>query len=961
MQGEIVGDRFVVESLAGTGGMGAVYRARDRTTDALVALKVVADAGSDTRFEQEARVLAELDHPAIVGYVAHGRTHDGRPWLAMDWLEGEDLRSALERGRLSFDQTRTIARRVAEALAVAHARGIVHRDIKPANLFLPGGDAARLVVLDFGIARTRLAGGLDSTVIPITRTGVVVGTVGYMSPEQARGGADVDARTDVFALGCVLFETLTGRPAFSGANAVAVLAKVLLEDAPRTRHIEPSVPPELDELVARMLSKDPALRPRDAAAIVRALEASEGARASSSSNGVADREQRIVTVLLARGVDTPIDGAIALADGAKLVEFGGQDPTTRAAATGLLLLKKHPEAALAIATGRVGDGQSGAYGPIIDRVAALAPRAGCVAIDEVSATLLGDRFEIDGGLLVGASRVELTPRTLLGKRTPFVGRDKELALLDATFRECTGESVARSVIVTGPAGSGKTRLARELLERVRDEAAVLVARGDAVGAGSALGLARQLVRNAARLHERDDAAAQHAMLRDYLARWFTGDTLARVSEMLGDLANAETPAPSAHLRAARGDARMLARWMSQSFAEWIAALADGGPVLCVIEDLHWGDGASVAYLDDVLRASTSRPLMLIALARPEVHDLFPSLWARASAQELKLQALTKRAAEKLIRSVLPHVGEETVAHLTDRSEGNAFHLEELIRHIAAKSSDALPETVLALAESRIARLDPEARRFLRVASVFGETFWEPGVLALLDAPSTTALARLVESELVVEGPGRKFEREHQFRHALLRDAAYAMLTHADRATLHLAAGAWLERAGEQDALVLAEHFERAGDRVRAAQWFSAAAIRAFDALNFTVAGALSERAIRCGAHGELLGRLTQLDAWAAFSAGDHARALRTAKEAYTLLPRQSVHWYAAAAYVLTSGAYVGDYELAPIIIQDMLTTRPEEPTGPYGFAVSITTDILDSIGQEEAADRLMEQALDLAL
>ncbi len=960
--GDVVGDRFVIEALAGSGGMGEVYRARDRQTDDVVALKVVGDAASDTRFEQEARVLAELDHPAIVRYVAHGRTTESRPWLAMEWLDGEDLRTTLDRGRLSIDQARTLARRVAEALAIAHTRGIVHRDIKPGNLFLPAGDVSRLKVLDFGIARTGLARALDSTVMPITRTGMVVGTVGYMSPEQARGGGSVDARTDVFALGCVLFESLTGRPAFSGANAVAVLAKVLLEDAPRTRHFEPSVPPAFDELVARMLAKDPTLRPRDAGAVLRALEASATERSSGSSSGGAfDREKRMVTIVLARGIEGALEGAIPLADGAKLIEFGGEDPATRAAAAALRLAKENPRASFAIATGRIADSHAGAYGPIIDRVATLEPRTNGIPIDGVSATLLGDRFEVADGVLVGTTRADSTPRTLLGKNTPYVGRDKELALLEATFRECVGEPIARSVIVTAAAGSGKTRLAHELLARVRSDATVLIARGDPVGAGSALGLARQLVRNAARLHDRDDAQTQHRMLREHLERYFTGDALGRVAEMLGELANAKAPSPSAQLRAARDDARILASWLSRTFAEWIAALSDAAPLLCVIEDLHWGDGASVAWLDDALRANAGRPLMLLALARPEVHDLFPSLWSRANVQELKLQGLTKRASEKLIKSVLADVSDEMVARLTERADGNAFHLEELIRHVAERSVDSLPDTVLALAEARIARLDPEARRFLRVASVFGETFWEPGVLALLEASPSDVLPRLVENEVIVEGPGRKFAREHQFRHGLLRDAAYAMLTDEDRSALHLAAGAWLERAGEQDALVLAEHFERAGARARATPFFFQASQRALESLNLIAARTLAERGIKCGAQGELLGKLKYIQTMAHAAAGEHAQTVRAAKQAYALLPPQSVYWYGSAAYALSSGAYVGDVELAPTIIQDLLTTEPAEPTGPYGFAVQITSDILDSIGQEDASDRLMERALALAM
>ncbi|MCZ7685602.1 MAG: serine/threonine protein kinase [Sandaracinaceae bacterium] len=260
--GTVVLDRFVIDARAGAGGMGTVYRAHDRASGAPVAVKVVADTAPEAaRFAQEARVLGELEHASIVRYVAHGADAEGRSCLVMEWLEGEDLASRLARGPLSIEETLELARRVAEALAHAHARGVVHRDIKPSNVFLRGHDPAGVKVLDFGIARVRAAGGLDATMLPITRTGVVIGTVGYMSPEQARGASDVDARTDVFALGCVLYECLTGKPAFAGPNAVAVLAKVLIEDAPRPRTMHREVPRDVDELVTRMLAKRAADRP----------------------------------------------------------------------------------------------------------------------------------------------------------------------------------------------------------------------------------------------------------------------------------------------------------------------------------------------------------------------------------------------------------------------------------------------------------------------------------------------------------------------------------------------------------------------------------------------------------------------------------------------------------------------------------------------------------------------------
>src|SRR5262249_50790681 len=150
------------------------------------------------RFTREVALLANLVHPGIVRYVAHGTTSLGAPYLAMEWLQGQTLSEKFAERRFTLVEAVTLAQRVAEALAVAHQRGVVHRDIKPGNLFLPDGDIAKVKVVDFGIARQTRG---DEDISQITQTGVLVGTPGYMAPEQARGVRDVDARADVFALG----------------------------------------------------------------------------------------------------------------------------------------------------------------------------------------------------------------------------------------------------------------------------------------------------------------------------------------------------------------------------------------------------------------------------------------------------------------------------------------------------------------------------------------------------------------------------------------------------------------------------------------------------------------------------------------------------------------------------------------------------------------------------------------
>src|SRR5690349_19464855 len=221
LPGDVVDNRFELDRIAGAGAMGTVYRAKDRATGEAVAVKVL-HSGPTERFIREVRVLAALRHPGIVRYIADGQTAAGELWLAMEWLDGENLAERLARAGLTAQESVELARRVAEALGAAHERHVVHRDVKPSNLFLPGGELDRVKVLDFGVAR--ITDGVTST-----RTGVIVGTPAYMAPEQVRGDKEITARADVFAVGSVLFECLTGRPPFAGETLMAVLAKIAME------------------------------------------------------------------------------------------------------------------------------------------------------------------------------------------------------------------------------------------------------------------------------------------------------------------------------------------------------------------------------------------------------------------------------------------------------------------------------------------------------------------------------------------------------------------------------------------------------------------------------------------------------------------------------------------------------------------------------------------------------------
>jgi hypothetical protein len=264
----VVGKRFEVVAAASSGGMGAVYRALDRTSGHLVAVKLVdhRDPQAGARFAREAAALSGVSHPGVVRYIAHGRMPDGVPYLVMDWVEGRTLDDRMSEDGLTLIEAVSVARRIAEALAAVHARGLVHRDVKPANIIFPA-DEAEPVLIDFGLAR-RVAGG-DR----LTRSGAVLGTPGFMAPEQTRGVIEVTPATDIFSLGCILFACATGRHAFIGTSLLATCTKVLLDPPEPMAPLCPEAPAELVELVERMLAKRPELRPVDGREVADALAA----------------------------------------------------------------------------------------------------------------------------------------------------------------------------------------------------------------------------------------------------------------------------------------------------------------------------------------------------------------------------------------------------------------------------------------------------------------------------------------------------------------------------------------------------------------------------------------------------------------------------------------------------------------------------------------------------------------
>jgi serine/threonine-protein kinase len=281
----------------GAGGMGEVYRARDARLGRDVAIKVlterlVGDPEHRARFEREARAVAAVSHPNILAIHDFGE-QDRLFYAVTELLDGETVRQRIERERLSWRRASEIATSVAEGLAAAHARGIVHRDIKPENVFLTSDGLVK--ILDFGLARPPAVGSEDQTSTPTesvrTEAGSVLGTVGYMSPEQVNG-EPADARSDIFALGCVLYEMLAGRRAFLGASPGQTMAAILRDHPPEIAGSGTQVPEGLGRIVTRCLEKSPSERFQSARDLAFALKETPGGSAAVTSAPVVTRPRR---------------------------------------------------------------------------------------------------------------------------------------------------------------------------------------------------------------------------------------------------------------------------------------------------------------------------------------------------------------------------------------------------------------------------------------------------------------------------------------------------------------------------------------------------------------------------------------------------------------------------------------------------------------------------------------------
>jgi tetratricopeptide (TPR) repeat protein len=673
-----------------------------------------------------------------------------------------------------------------------------------------------------------------------------------------------------------------------------------------------------------------------------------------------------------------------LVDGSVVVTLPGRgyvlDQAASAARCSLAVQRAAPGHPMALVTGRADVSGGFPVGDVIERGVRLlaaehdrptspdTPRG--VAIDDVTAGLLDRRFEIVGRTgtleLVAEKQGVERVRTLLGKPQPFVGRDRELKRLVRLYDTCVTERTAQAVLVVGPPGAGKSRLAHELvsqLEQRHPTPTILVGRGDPDRRQVELGVVSSAMRQLFGVSEQEGIDAARFRVKARVGRNVAKADRDRVTAFVGELVGIHFPLDiHSTLASARQDRVKLGDQIRAAWEDFLVAELGAGPVVLLLEDLHHADAATVNLVDAALRSAAEAPLLVIGLARPDVDEAFRELWPTRPLVRFELPRLSAAAAGSLARHALgDDASDAVVQRLVAQADGNAFYLEELVRAVAGGRQESLPETVLAVIQARLDELDPHDRRVLRACSIFGDSFTIGGVRALL-GPShadqvARSLERLVDQELLSSAGTAATSSGDLglgFRSALLREAAYASLTAEDRALGHRLAASWLERAGaERDAIVVAHHLERAGDERLASAWFARSAEVALEGNDFQAAIDRAERGVTAGATGPLLGRIRLLQSEAHRHVGNNDELLRRADDAMSLLPARTPPWWGAVA-----NATLGALRLSRADrFEELVRLVADPPHESLPAAATRLAHYLHFAGRAEVADTLLASAM----
>jgi len=901
--------RYQLLGLIGEGGMGKVFKAHDTAIDRDVAIKVLPtdlanEPGYRERFRREAHTAARLTEPHIIPIYDFGEVDD-RLYLVMPIIDGIDVSTLLKRnGPMTPNRAVRLIEQVAAALDTAHAHELVHRDVKPSNVLMTAREFAYLI--DFGIAR-------DVAATTLTGTGTVVGTPAYMAPERFSSG-DVDARADVYALTCVLYECLTGDKPYPGESLEQQIAGHLSLDPPRPSEHRSAVPHGFDEVIGRGMAKKPDMRYQSAGDLAFAAHAAlttpqrPQAASTSHRSQVATRdasrspiaamaqpaEYKQVTVLFADMVHSmDIAAAVGaerlreimteLIDRAAVVvqRYGGtanqftgdgimavfgapmalEDHAVRACMAALGVQDEAERLAVDVRSrdgvelrlrvglnsGQVIAGEigSGAFGytavgeqvGMAQRMESVAPPGGVML--SVSTARL-----VDGAAALGepelvrikGAKEPVPAHRLLGMggqhhavgraESNLVGRRWEMAAAEGLLQRAVDGHGAVVALVGSP-GIGKSRLVREVAAMARQRGVeVFTAYCESHTSQVPFHAIGRLLRAATGVEDLDGQTARDR-LRNGVPEADPEDVLL-FYDLLG-IADPDVALPRIDPDARR---RRLTALVNA------ASLARETPAVYVVEDAHWIDEVSESMLAEFFTVIPHTPSLVLVTYRPEYGN---ALTRVHGAQTIALEPLSDSETAALVSELLGHglsVGRlgETIA---ERAAGNPFFAEEMVRELAERgvlcgergaykstaetAEVSVPATLQATIAARIDRLDRRAKRTLSAAAVIGSRF-DLDVLTVLGIEPV--IPDLLAAQLI-DQVGFTREPEYVFHHPLIRTVAYESQLKSDRAELHRRVAAAIETgdpaAADENAALIAEHLQAAGDGHAAYGWHMRAA------------------------------------------------------------------------------------------------------------------------------------------
>ncbi len=857
---------YRLSAVLGAGGMGVVYRATgpDGTEHAVKTLRAdLVDTRAVQRFAREASL--RIAHPNVVRVLDDGTDADGTPFIVFELLAGESLEQRLTRGPLPVDEAVGIVLQACEGIAAAHDAGVVHRDVKPANLFLCSDGVVK--VLDFGIAA--LGSGTK-----MTATGAVLGTPSYLSPEQARGIAEIDGRTDVWALGAVLYEALSGRPPFESESFFATVLAILMEPVPPLAARAPGVPSDVVDIVHRCLAKDRDARIADVRTLAAALRSRREPTSPSAPmstaptqvlsprhTGIPEGEERIVVILLAEGVRdyAAVEQAVREHGGEPLTRFGGSalglfggaqwvgDEAFRAVEAALAV-RPHAER-VAVTSGRASSAQGGVAGAAVS-----AAERGCradlggVGVDGPTARTVANRFATERVSDELFEVLERRPPSWLAPRPPaaerLLGREAQVATVRFALETALSEGRAMVVAVTGPPGIGKTALRHEVERLIADggePVRTFVARAESLYRETAWSFLASLLRRHAVARGREEGwprvdpeasveERRRAVAR--LAAEAVDEPAAALehAEFLGELLGVPMPM-SVRLEAARQEPRLMADRIRLAVSDWFAGHARKGPVALLLENLDWADAASLDVLEQVVDDLEDEPLLVLVTSRAQPEG--QSLFGGRAGVNVALRGIPRSAVAELAASLVGRpLTDPVVDLLMERTEGNPLFVRELVMALAEQgrleaeqlADYPLPLSVEAAVQSRLDHLSVEERELCKRASVFGRPFSAEDLRGAGVDQAEELIAALRRRDIVsrhVGGPGR---RQYGFRSPLVGEVAYRMIAADARASLHRRVAEHLATAATPDPEEVARHYDLGASPEPAARWWVRASL-----------------------------------------------------------------------------------------------------------------------------------------